>query len=313
MVTISIYGEKKEVPQGTTFEQIAEDYQEKYDGLIAVAAANGKIRELFKKVTKDCQVEFFTLRDDVGHKTYVRTATMLLLKAVYDVFGADAAQECRVEFAIGHGYYINPIGRIPSTEENAERIRARMKELVCAKVPFRKRSYSLEDAMELFAKHGMTDKEKLFRYRMSSTVNVYEIEGYYDYYYGYMLPHTGYVKWFEVIPYEDGFMLLLPQKKDPTTVEPFHESRKLFGALKSSGDRGRLKRPDMPRLPERADFSAGGSAGTPDQRDRKGYCRTGKCEVYYDCRTYLFRQDQFFPPAFHSAENTGKGAPSHRT
>jgi uridine kinase len=239
MVTISIYGEKKEVPQGTTFEQIAEDYQEKYDGLIAVAAANGKIRELFKKVTKDCQVEFFTLRDDVGHKTYVRTATMLLLKAVYDVFGADAAQECRVEFAIGHGYYINPIGRIPSTEENAERIRARMKELVCAKVPFRKRSYSLEDAMELFAKHGMTDKEKLFRYRMSSTVNVYEIEGYYDYYYGYMLPHTGYVKWFEVIPYEDGFMLLLPQKKDPATVEPFHESRKLFGALESSGDWGR--------------------------------------------------------------------------
>ena len=205
MVTISIYGEKKEVPQGTTFEQIAEDYQEKYDGLIAVAAANGKIRELFKKVTKDCQVEFFTLRDDVGHKTYVRTATMLLLKAVYDVFGADAAQECRVEFAIGHGYYINPIGRIPSTEENAERIRARMKELVCAKVPFRKRSYSLEDAMELFAKHGMTDKEKLFRYRMSSTVNVYEIEGYYDYYYGYMLPHTGYVKWFEVILLYAGF------------------------------------------------------------------------------------------------------------
>lgn len=239
MVTISIYGEEKQVPQGTSFEQIAEDYQEKYGGLIAVAAANGKIRELFKKVTKDCQVEFFTLKDDVGHKTYVRTATMLFLKAVCDVFGAEAARECRVEFAIGHGYYVNPFEKIPSTEENAGKIRQRMEELVRDKAPFRKRSYPLEDAMELFAQNGMTDKERLFRYRMSSSVNVYEIQGYYDYYYGYMLPHAGYVKWFEVIPYENGFMLLLPQKKAPTVVEPFHESRKLFGTLESSGDWGR--------------------------------------------------------------------------
>ena len=53
----------------------------------------------------------------------------------------------------------------------------------------------------------MKDKERLFRYRMSSLVNIYEIEGYCDYYYGYMLPNAGYVKWFDLMPYEEGFML----------------------------------------------------------------------------------------------------------
>lgn len=239
MVTVTIHGEKREVEQGTSFEEIAAAYQKDYDGMIAVVTVNGKIRELFKKVTKDCTVDFFTLKDAVGYKTYVRTATMLFLKGVYDVFGADAAQKSCVEFSIGHGYYINALGTVPPTAESAERIKVRMQELAEAKAPFMKRSYPLEDAIELFAKHGMKDKVKLFRYRMSSAVNIYEIEGYYDYYYGYMLPNAGYVKWFDVIPYENGFVLLLPTAKNPTVVEPFDERRKLFETMEASENWGR--------------------------------------------------------------------------
>lgn len=239
MVTVTIHGEKKQYEQGTSFETIAEEYQKDYDGMIAVAAANGKIRELFKKVTRDCEVDFFTMGDAVGHKTYVRTATMLFLKAVHDVFGAEAAQNSRVEFAIGHGYYVSSDGRIPATEENASKIKARMEKLVAEEIPFKKRSYPLDEAMELFRAHGMKDKEKLFRYRMSSTVNVYEIQGYYDYYYGYMLPHTGYVKWFDVIPYDEGLMMLLPTQKHPAKVEPFKEQRKLFQTMKDSTEWGK--------------------------------------------------------------------------
>lgn len=240
MVTVTIHGEKKQYEQGTSFETIAEEYQKDYDGMIAVAAANGKIRELFKKVTRDCEVDFFTMGDAVGHKTYVRTATMLFLKAMHDVYGAEAAQAARVEFAIGHGYYVSSDGRIPATEENAAKIKARMEQLVAEEIPFKKRSYPLDEAMELFRAHGMKDKEKLFRYRMSSTVNVYEIQGYYDYYYGYMLPHTGYVKWFDVISYDDGFMMLLPTQKNPAKVEPFKEQRKLFQTMKDSTEWGKL-------------------------------------------------------------------------
>lgn len=238
-VTVTINGEKKEFAQGTAYETIAAEYQKEYDGMIALVAVNGKIRELFKKVTKDCTLGFFTLQDDVGHKTYVRTATMLFLKGICDVFGAEAAQESCVEFTIGHGLYVNVLGKVPVTAESAEKIKARMRELAEKKTPFMKRSYPLEEAMELFRDQGMKDKEKLFHYRMSSLVNIYEIDGYYDYYYGYMLPNAGYVKWFDVMPYEEGFMLLLPGKKNPTVLDSFDERRKLFDTMESSQDWGR--------------------------------------------------------------------------
>ena len=239
MITVKINGEERQYPQGATYEDVANDYQQEYENLIALAARDGKIRELFKKVTRDCEVTFFTLKDDVGNKTYVRSATMLFLKAVFDVYGREAAQSCRVEFAIGNGSYISPKGKINATEENAAKIRNRMRELVEAKTPFLKRSYSLDNAMELFRKEGMKDKEKLFRYRRGSFVNIYEMDGYYDYYYGYMLPNAGYVKWFDVIAYEDGFMLLLPDKKDPTHVKPFQERKLLFRTLKESEEWGK--------------------------------------------------------------------------
>ena len=234
MITVKINGEERQYPQGATYEDVTNDYQQEYENLIALAARDGKIRELFKKLTRDCEVTFFTLKDDVGNKTYVRSATMLFLKAVFDVYGREAAQSCRVEFAIGNGSYISP-----KEEENAAKIRNRMRELVEAKTPFLKRSYSLDNAMELFRKEGMKDKEKLFRYRRGSFVNIYEMDGYYDYYYGYMLPNAGYVKWFDVIAYEDGFMLLLPDKKDPTHVKPFQERKLLFRTLKESEEWGK--------------------------------------------------------------------------
>lgn len=239
MITVKINGEERQYPQGATYEDVANDYQQEYENLIALAARDGKIRELFKKLTRDCEVTFFTLKDDVGNKTYVRSATMLFLKAVFDVYGREAAQSCRVEFAIGNGSYISPKGKINATEENAAKIRNRMRELVEAKTPFLKRSYSLDNAMELFRTEGMKDKEKLFRYRRGSFVNIYEMDGYYDYYYGYMLPNAGYVKWFDVIAYEDGFMLLLPDKKDPTHVKPFQERKLLFRTLKESEEWGK--------------------------------------------------------------------------
>ena len=245
MVAVTVRGAqgeetRREVPQGTTLESIAQEFQKDYDSMIAVASINGKIRELFKKVTKDCEVGFFTLKDDVGHKTYMRTARMLFLKAVYDVFGQEAAQKCCVEFAIGRGTYVNALGAVPATEESAEKLKSRMRELAESKALFMKRSYPLEDAMELFRERGMKDKEKLFRYRMSSSVNIYEIEGYYDYHYGYMLPHAGYVKWFDVIPYESGFMLVLPAKGVFDVMEGFKDSRKLFETMESAQDWGRV-------------------------------------------------------------------------
>ena len=239
MYKITVMGEEKQYPEGTTYGQIVEEYQGRFEDMIALVAADGKIRELFKTVKKDCKLTFFTLRDDVGYKTYVRTATMMFLKAVFDVFGPEAAKDTKVEYSIGHGTYMCTEGCVTSGSENAEKIKSRMQELVEGSLPFLKKSYSMEDAIEIFRRQHMEDKEKLFRYRRSSAVNVYELDGYFDYFYGYMLPHTGYVKWFDVVAYESGFMLLLPTKKQPTVVAPFKERRKLFETLCESDEWGR--------------------------------------------------------------------------
>ena len=94
-----------------------------------------------------------------------------------------------------------------------------------------KRSYPIDQANELFASNGLVDKAKVFRFRRTSTVNVYELDGYYDYNYGYMLPSTGYVKYFELLPYEKGIILNIPDKENPKTVTPFVPRENLFKTL----------------------------------------------------------------------------------
>lgn len=220
---------------GTTYEEIADEFQEKYKGLIALVIADGKIRELTKKLERDCTISFLTLQDDIGHKTYERTATMMLIKAVYDVLEKDQhVEKVKVEFAIGQGFFCSLKGDFKIKQEFVDRINRRMTEMVEEKIPIEKRSLPLDEAVELFEKQGMKDKVKLFRYRRSSTVNVYSLGGFYDYYYGYMLPDTGYMKYFNVIAYEDGLMLILPYTKQPDKIEFFEPRENLFHTLRES-------------------------------------------------------------------------------
>ena len=226
---------EKTYPVGTTYEQIAEEFQEEYNGLIALVISNGKIRELTKKVEKDCVISFLTLKDNIGHKTYERTATMMLIKAVYDVLEKDQhVKQVKVEFAIGQGFFCSVDGDFKITQPFVDRINERMTEMVAQRIPIEKKSYPVDDAVKLFEEQGMEDKVKLFRYRRSSTVNVYELDGYYDYYYGYMLPDTGYMKYFNVIAYEDGLMLILPYTKQPDKIEFFEPRENLFHTLRES-------------------------------------------------------------------------------
>lgn len=239
MYFVTIEGKTIEVSDKTNYEQLVEPYQGKDGQLIALVSANGKIRELFKKVNKDCEVKFFTLRDDIGFKTYVRTATMLFMKAVFDLYGCQAAAKCRMEYSIGHGYYITPQGMFEPNEENVKALKEKMQALVEQKIPFKKRPYPVDEALEIFERQGMTDKVTLFGYRRTSAVNIYECDGYCDYFYGYMMPNTSYVKWFDLIPYDEGIMLLLPTKKEPDHVAEFSERRKLFWTQKESDAWGR--------------------------------------------------------------------------
>ncbi|MCR4749231.1 MAG: nucleoside kinase [Lachnospiraceae bacterium] len=238
MAKITVGGITKEYANGTDFETIVNEYQDEYGGEIALVIENGKIRELHRKVNGDATLEFITLRDSIGHKTYERSATMLFVKALSDVVGSKKDGKVKVEFSIGKGVYCSPQGDYKVTDDLVEHVNMRMNELVEANIPIIKKTYPIGEAVKLFEEQGMTDKVNLFKYRMSSSVNVYSIEDYHDYYYGYMLPSTGYIKSFIVLAYEKGFLLLLPDKNDPFNLETFEPREKLFKSMETTTDWG---------------------------------------------------------------------------
>lgn len=236
MVTIKI-GEKEErYEDGIKYEIIAEEHQNDYVSQIALVTVNGKIRELMKRADRDCELGFITYADGIGHKTYVRTAIMLMLKAIKDVAGMEAAANVKVEFAIGAGYYCAFRNGLKLDEKTIEKVKDRMGELVDMDLLVTKKSYPADEAVALFAENGMKDKVSLFRYRRSSNINVYCMGDYYDYYYGYMMPSTGYIRQFDLFPYEGGMILLLPEQEDPDVLPEFKPRKKLFQTLSVAGE-----------------------------------------------------------------------------
>lgn len=231
MVKVIVEGKEHLYDEGIKYEIVAKEFQKSFQDTIALVVVNGKIRELMKRLEKDCTIEFLTTESSIGHKTYVRTAVMLLMKAIQDVMGQGSTNHVKVEFTIGAGYYCSFNHGFHMTDEQIGRVKERMHELVEADLMITKKSYHVDDAMALFEKLGMQDKIKLFRYRRSSSINVYCLGDYYDYYYGYMMPSTSYVTEFDVIPYENGLMLVLPYNNEPLSEDTFQPRHKLFESL----------------------------------------------------------------------------------
>ena len=239
MRQIIVEGQTLDVKDGTTYLELAKNFQKKFDHDIVLVLENNKMRELFRKVKDGATVTFLTTGQIDGYNTYRRSATLLLLKAIYDVEGMEAVRGMKVEFSVSEGYYVSS-KKMPVDQETLGRIEMRMKELVNENLPIEKHSIPVEEAIEHFTEHGMIDKARLFRFRRSSSVNVYLLDNFEDYYYGYMVPSTGYLKYFKRIPYDEGFVLEFPPRKTPETFGPFKEQHKVFQTLKSSTKWGEI-------------------------------------------------------------------------
>ncbi|MCR5119669.1 MAG: nucleoside kinase [Lachnospiraceae bacterium] len=238
-VTIKIYGEERQWPEGTVYADIAGEYKDRLKGDAALVLENNSIRELTRELKEGAEVSFIDMSRSSGHKAYVRTAILLMVKAIDDVCEHDKSRQVKVEFAIGNGYYISPRG-VKIDQAFIDEVFARMKELADLDLPISKTAVPTDEARKLFAENGMMDKNRLFKYRRGSTVNVYELDGYRDYYYGYMLPSTGFVKQFELLPYDEGMVLVLPDTSDPDVLKPWDERKKLYTALKMADQWGSM-------------------------------------------------------------------------
>lgn len=238
-VKVRINDTVKEYPADTRLLDIAKEHQKDYEFDIILAYVDGKLRELFKTVENDCTVNFITTADNAGHKTYTRGMILLLLKAFYAEFG-DSVKKISVEYSLGNSLYFDYEGTLELNKERIDAVKARMIKLVEQDIRFQKRSIGTDDAIELFARYKMYDKEQLFKYRRVSKANIYNLDGFEDYYYGYMPPSTGMLKYFDLSLYEEGFVLIMPRAKKPTTVEPFIPRHKLYTTLNESNKWARM-------------------------------------------------------------------------
>ena len=211
--------------------EIAKKYQGNYQSPIVAAIVNDDLRELTYKLTQDSKVEFLDMSTEIGMDIYRRSLIFLFLKACYDVI-----PKCKVhvEHSLGDGLYSEIIRDEPISEDDVEKIEKRMSELVEQDIPIEKYKMPIEEALSMFKKAGWVDKVRVLKYRKSEFLNIYEIDGMKDYFYGYMLPSTGYLKWFKLKFYLPGIILKYPNRSNPTSVKKYYEQSKLSRIFRES-------------------------------------------------------------------------------
>lgn len=215
--------------ESDTLEAVADRFKDYYEDDIILGIVNGRLRELNKKIKSDCEISFVTTADRDGRRTYRRSVVLLLQRAIYDVYGS--MTQLHVMHSLGEGYYCQLEKSV--TEHDIDRIVCSMYSFVEKDLPITKHSAKTQYAEQLFKEKGQHDKERLLHYRRSSRVNLYELDGVVDYFYGFMAPSTGMLKYFDIVPYESGFVLLFPGANS-RSVEPLVTSNKLFHTLDDS-------------------------------------------------------------------------------
>lgn len=223
-----------------TLEQLAKEQQMGEQTPIVLALVNGRLKELFHEAQEGDDISFITTEEASGYLTYRRSACLIMLKAFKDVVGANHRYQIEIRHRIGNSLYCEyDSEEVALDDDLLKKVEERMRELIDLNLPITKTSISSRNAREFFARHGNEDVARLIRFRMNSWTNAYVLDGYADYFYGYMVPSTGYICRFSMELYGDGFVLTLPPKDDVTTLCPFEPRPKLFDILNQSKEWGK--------------------------------------------------------------------------
>ncbi|MDI6769404.1 MAG: TGS domain-containing protein [Anaerolineales bacterium] len=200
---------------------------------VVAAIVNGELRELTYPIQMDSKLAAVSMADADGARIYRRSLTFLLEVSFADLF-PDAKLLIDHSVASG-GYYCHASERPPLTAEELTKLEAHMRNLIKQDLPFERQTLPLAESIEYFKKRNYPDKVRLLAHRRKDYVTLYRLGDHLDYHHGYMVPSTGYLRWFNLIPANGGFTLRFPQRSAPTELKPMPEYPKLLAAFRQYG------------------------------------------------------------------------------
>jgi uridine kinase len=227
-------GEVISGPRGSSLEDFMELVQERGLPPIVGAIVNGRLAELSNPVNMDVEVHPITMEDADGMRFYRRSLTFLLESAFHDLF-PDAILTVDHSVTSG-GYFCQVFRRSPLTEEELTLLEKRMRELVKQDIKFERERVSLQEGIQIFEKQGYKDKVRLMAYRKKDYLTLYKLGDHQDYHHGYMVPSTGYLKWFDLVMMDEGFIIRFPRRKNPVVLQPVPKYYSLLNVFQRYGD-----------------------------------------------------------------------------
>jgi uridine kinase len=220
--------------RGASLETLLQALPEWDNPPIMGAVVNGELRELTYPIEIDSRIRLVTMADDDGARIYRRSITFLLEAAFEDLF-PDAHMTLDHSVSAG-GYFCQVSGRDSITQAELEVLKIRMKKIVEENLPFERMMVPLEEAIDYFNEKHLDDKVRLLKYRQKQYLVLYQLGDHKDYHHGYMVPSTGYLRWFDLESVGEGFVLRFPRKNTPKEIEPMPSYPKLLSTFRQYGN-----------------------------------------------------------------------------
>ena len=221
-----------QVEAGSTLEQMVDRMDMQDKNLVMAGIVNNNLVDLNYYLNESDQVKLITMKSDIGLRVYRRSAVFLLIVAARMEF---PARKITIKHSLSNGLLCEFVDG-DTNESEVKKLEARMRRLVEMDLPIRRNTVMREQAMEIFDRQQQFDKVNLLEVREKPIVHVYELEGWYEYFYGYMVPRTGMINNFKLINYPPGIILQTPESNNPKVIEPYVEQKQLARVFREARD-----------------------------------------------------------------------------
>ncbi|WBW98782.1 nucleoside kinase [Oceanirhabdus sp. W0125-5] len=232
-----IDGRNVTADEGQIYLDIVKKYELENEIPVVLGKFNGKLRELNKPIKESGFFDVVDIRNKSGMRAYTRTLKMILIKATLDLFpGATIT----IEHSLSKGLFGEIHKETPLNEEEILKIKEKMQDLINNDIEIKREKVTKERAIEIFEEYGMSDRVRVLKHIDREFITLYDLDGYYDCFYGLMAHSTSVIKKFDLIKYESGFILRFPTRTKPLELPKFVEHKKLAKIFYESEQWGKI-------------------------------------------------------------------------